>query len=133
MPFLSDPKYLRYKGFAVADTAEPYYELMYLPFEMGAAKPCFKQTVKSPKISEQGFVLYYAHQCPYTAKYVPLIESIATARSAPFRAIRFETTEEAQNAPAPFTSYSLFYNGGFVTNEILSDKKFEKLLEEKGF
>lgn len=40
--------------------------------------------------------------------------------------------EQAQNAPAPFTSYSLFYNGGFLTNEILSIKKFEKLLAVKG-
>jgi len=132
MPYLSDPKYLRYKGFVVADTAEPYYELMYLPFEANAPKPCFKQSVKTPKINEQGFVLYYANQCPFTAKYVPLIENAAKEKSIPFQAIRFETTEEAQNAPAPFTSYSLFYNGEFVTNEIMSLQKFEKLLGEKG-
>jgi hypothetical protein len=132
MPFLSDPKYLKYKGFALADTAEPNYELLYLPFEKDAPKPCFKQAVKKPQIKEQGFVLYYAHQCPFTAKYVPMIEEIAKANSVAFKSIRFETGEEAQNAPAPFTSYSLFYNGAFVTNEILSDKKFEKLLVEKG-
>ena len=131
MPFLSDPKYLKYKGFSVADSSEPYYELMYLPFEADAAKPRFKQSVKTPKIDGQGFVLYYSHQCPFTAKYVPLIEEVAKAKSVPFRLVRFETTEEAQNAPAPFTSYSLFYNGGFVTNEILSGSKFEKILAEK--
>lgn len=27
-PFLSDPKYLKYKGFKVADKAKPYYELL---------------------------------------------------------------------------------------------------------
>jgi len=132
MPFLSDPKYLRYKDFVIADTAEPYYELMYLPFEADALKPRFKQAAKSPEIKEQGFILYYAYQCPFTAKYVPLIESTAKAESIPFKAIHIETTEQAQNAPAPFTSYSLFYNGDFETNEILSDKKFEKLLEAKG-
>ena len=130
MPFLSDPKYMKYKGFAVADTAEPYYELLYMPFDANAPKPNFKATAKTPKIGEQGFVLYYAHQCPFTVKYVPLIEDIAKEKSVPFKTIRFETTTEAQNSPAPFTSYSLFYNGEFVTNEILSDKKFEKLLAE---
>ena len=133
MPFLSDPQYLKYKGFSVADTAEPYYELMYMPFDTNARKPSFKASVKTPKCSEPGFVLYYAYQCPFTAKYVPLIEDIAKKKSIPFQAIRFETTADAQNAPAPFTSYSLFYDGDFVTNEILSDKKFEKLLIEKGF
>jgi ribosomal protein S18 acetylase RimI-like enzyme len=132
MPFLSDPKYLQYKGFVVSDSAEPYYELMYLPFNVNfnahAGKPRFKTHVKSPKINEKGFVLYYAHQCPFTAKYVPLIETIAKAKGVPFVAIRYETVEEAQNAPAPFTSYSLFFDGEFMTNEILSEKKFEKLL-----
>ena len=132
MPFLSDPKYTKYKGFTVADTAEPFYELLYLPFGTDSQKPCFKQSAKTPKINEQGFVLYYSYQCPYTAKYVPVIEDVAKAKSVKFKTIRFETTEEAQNAPAPSTSYCLFFNGEFLTNEILSDKKFEKLLDEKG-
>ncbi|SEN18617.1 YoaP domain-containing protein, partial [Hydrogenoanaerobacterium saccharovorans] len=34
--------------------------------------------------------------------------------------------------PAPYTSYSLFYNGEFVTHEILNDKKFDKVLADKG-
>ena len=131
MPFLSNPKYLIHKGFAVADTAQPYYELMYMPFSANALKPSFRSSVKTPKTSEQGFILYYTYQCPFTAKYVPMIENIAKEKAVPFRAIRLETTAEAQNAPAPFTSYSLFYNGEFITNEILSDKKFEKLLREK--
>lgn len=129
MPFLSDPKFLRYKGFELADTAEPYYELLYLPFEKDALKPCFKDNVKIPKIEEQGFVLYYAHQCPFTAKYVPLIENIAKDKGVDFKSICLNTAEQAQNAPAPFTSYSLFYNGDFLTNEILSEKKFKKMLE----
>ena len=125
MPYISDPKYLKYKGFTVADTAEPYYELMYMPFSANAPIPCFKAAAKKPKINKQGFVLYYAYQCPFTAKYVPMIEDIAKAKSVPFMAIRYKTKDEAQNAPAPFTSYSLFFDGEFVTNEILSDKKFE--------
>lgn len=54
-------------AFEMADTAEPYYELMYLPFGKSATKPCFKQTEKTPKIDKQGFILYYSHQCPFTA------------------------------------------------------------------
>jgi hypothetical protein len=132
LPFLSDPKFLRYKGFVLADTAEPSYELLYLPFEENTAKPRFKGHVKTPKISEQGFVLYYTNQCPFTAKYVTLVENVAKQKGIPFKCILIETMEQAQNAPAPFTTYSLFYNGEFLTNEILSEKKFEKILTEKG-
>lgn len=132
MPFLSDPKFLEHKGFLEADTAEPYYVLMYLPFAENIEIPCFKPCVKQRKVNESGFVLYYSNQCPYTSKYVSLIEKIALNKGISFKAVKFETKEQAQNAPAPFTTYSLFYNGKFITNEILSEKKFEKLTEEFG-
>lgn len=132
LPFLSDPKFLRYKGFLLADTAHPSYELLYLPFEENTPKPRFKDHVKAPNNNRKGFVLYYTNQCPFTAKYVPLIENMAMQKGIPFKSILFETAQQAQDAPAPFTTYSLFYNGEFLTNEILSEKKFEKILMEKG-
>ena len=41
--FLADPKYLKYKGFIKADSAEPYFELMYLPFDPSAPAPRFRE------------------------------------------------------------------------------------------
>lgn len=130
--FLSDPKYMKYKGFVTADTASPYFELMYLPFDKSGEKPCFKNTVKDHKDMQNGFTLYYTNQCPFTAKYVPLLEKMAKARGSDFQTMHIQTRDEAQNGPTPFTTFSLFYNSGFVTHEILSENKFEKLLMEKG-
>lgn len=132
MGFLSDPAYMKHKGFETADAANPYFELMYLPFDENAAKPCFKSIVHEHKNMPEGFVLYYTSQCPFTAKYVPLLESMAKTRNAVFQAIHIQTREEAQNAPTPFTTFSLFYDGQLVTHEILSEKKFEKILISKG-
>lgn len=75
-------------------------------------------------------MLYYTNQCPFNAKYVPVIEGIAREKSVPFRAIRIESKEQAQNAPTPITTYALFYNGGYLTNEQMNDKRFLKLLEK---
>lgn len=133
MPFLADSKFLQYKGFQPADTAEPYYVLYYLPFAEDAEKPRFRPQVRNAQPGGAGFTLYYTHQCPYTAKYVPLIEAAAKACGAPFAAVRFTSAAQAQAAPAPFTAYSLFYEGRFITNEILSVKKFESLLAEAGY
>ncbi len=132
-PFLSDPKFLQYKGFEVCDTAAPDYTLMYLAFDTAAEKSQFQSQVKTPHIAEQGFVVYYTHQCPFTAKYVPLLADAAKGKDVPFRAVRFETAEQARHAPAPCTSFSLFYQGELVTSEIVSVKKFEKMMTEKGF
>lgn len=130
--FLSDPKYMKYKGFERVDTANPYFELLYLPFAESGQTPCFKQTVHEHQKKKTGFVLYYTNQCPFTAKYVPLVENMAQARGIEFHVVHIQSREEAQNAPTPYTTFSLFYNGEFVTHEILSEKKFEKILISEG-
>lgn len=129
-PFLSDPKYLEYKGFKVADTAEPYFSLLYLPFDKNADIPKFKEQAKKPHTQEQGFVLYYTAGCPYTAKYGPIIEECAEKNGIQFKSILIDGLEKAKNAPAAWTNYALFYNGEYVTNEILSEKKFLALAED---
>ncbi len=42
-------------------------------------------------------------------------------------AVLILSKEEAQNAPTPVTTYALFFEGEYVTNEQMSDKKFLKL------
>jgi ribosomal protein S18 acetylase RimI-like enzyme len=129
MPFLSDPEYLKYKGFRIADTAKPYYELLFFPFFDAAPIPRFHNCAKEGGTDEKGMVLYYSHQCPFTDKYVQLIQNIALRSGRKITLHKIETAEQAQNAPAPFTTYSFFYNGDFVTNEIFSEKKFELYLD----
>ncbi len=120
--FLSDPKYMGYKGFQTADTAEPYFKLLYLPFEEDASVPCFQNSVARQKDMPEGFVLYYTNQCPFTARYVPVLEEMAKAGNAVFQTVHIQTREDAQGCPSPFTTY----DGQFVTHEILSEKKFDK-------
>ena len=130
-PFLSEGEYLKYKGFQVADTAEPFFELLYLPFKE-ADIPRFKECVKNPQIKEDGYVLYYTHQCPFTAKYVPVLEQAAKEHNISFKSILINSKEEAQNMPVASTTYALFLDGKFVTNEILSEKKFLKMCGVEG-
>ena len=61
--------------------------------------------------------------------YLPYAVEVAKEREVPFQATRLETKEEAQNAPTPVTTYALFYNGEYVTNEQMNDKRFIKLLD----
>ena len=127
-PFLSDPKYLKYKGFSVCDEADNGIQLWYLPFEKGADKPAFKPCAKHPHIDEDGYVLYYTYQCPFNAKYVPIVEQTAKENNIKFKAVHIKSREEAQSAPTPVTTYALFYNGEYVTNEQMNDTKFLKLV-----
>lgn len=128
-PYLSDPSFLCHKGFRLADTASPYFSLLYLPFEENSPVPRFRDCAKQGKISEPGMVLYYADQCPFAHEYTPKIAEIAQRRGLNLALRKLETTEQAQNSPSPFPSYSFYYNGNFVTHEIFSEKIFEAFLE----
>ncbi|MBO4590153.1 MAG: YoaP domain-containing protein [Bacteroidaceae bacterium] len=127
-PFLADPTYLRHKGFCVCDEADNGIQLWYLPFEKNAEKPIFKECAKHPHINETGYVLFYTSQCPFNAKYVPVIQKEAKEQNVPFKAIHLQDKEEAQNAPTPITTYALFFDGKYLTNEQMNDKRFLKLL-----
>ena len=126
-PFLADPKYLKHKGFTVCDEADNGIQLWCLPFDPEAAKPAFKACARHPRIDETGYVLYYTSQCPFNAKYVPIVEQTAKEHGIPFRAIHLESREAAQNAPTPVTTYALFHDGVYLTNEQMKDSKFLKL------
>ncbi len=128
--FLADPKFLSHKGFGAADEADNGIQLWYLPFKKDAQKPAFKDCARKVRIKDKGIVVYYSHQCPFTAKYVPVIEKIAAEKGAAFKAIQFKDKKSAQNAPTAVTNYALFKDGVYITNEIQSDKKFLKLLGE---
>ena len=103
-PFLADPKYLRH------------------------TKPRFKECARHPHVAGEGFVLYYTNQCPFNAKYVPVIEQTAKECGVPFQTVHITSREEAQSAPTPITTYALFHDGEYLTNEQMNDKKFLKLL-----
>ena len=126
-PFLADPKFLKYKGFSVCDEADNGIQLWYLPFSDDGGKPKFRECARHPHVDEPGYVLYYTNQCPFNGKYVPIVEQAAKAHDIPFRAFRLTSRNEAQSAPTPVTTYALFCDGNYVTNEQMNDAKFLKL------
>ena len=129
-PFLADPKFLKHKGFSVCDEADNGIELWALPFSDNAERPRFKDCARHPRVEEMGYVLYYTSQCPFNAKYVPIVEQTAREHGVPFRAIHIQNREEAQNAPTPVTNYALFCDGEYLTNEQMNEARFLKLLSQ---
>ena len=122
--FLADPKYLAYKGFALADTSDCGITLQYLPLAPEAEPPRFRECARHPEVAEDGFVLYYTDQCPFTYYWVPRVEEAARDHNIPLKVIHITDKESARNVPAPVTTYALFRDGKFVTQSIQSDKKF---------
>ena len=127
MPFLADPKFLKYKGFTVADESDNGIQLWYLPLTPDAEPPRFRACAKHPHAEKGSYLLYHTSQCPFNAKYVPIVEQAARENGIPFRAIHLDSREAAQNAPTPITTYALYYDGEYLTNEQMNAAKFLKL------
>lgn len=131
MAYLSDPDYLKYKGFQLCDEALPF-QLYYLPLKDGVKQPCFLPHAKSFHTQEDGFVLYYTPQCPFALKYADILKQQVEAAGIPVHLHLLQSKEEAQQVPAPWTVYALFINGSYVSNEIQSEKKIQALIEQYG-
>ena len=69
---------------------------MYLPLAESAQPPKFKACAKHPKVEENGFVLYYTDQCPYTYYWVPKVQEAAKEHGIPFKTIHITEKETAQ-------------------------------------
>ncbi len=67
---------------------------MYLSFDENASVPKFKEQAKQPHIDKQGFVVYYTHGCPFTAKYVPLVQQTAKDKDIPFESVLIDSKEK---------------------------------------
>jgi ribosomal protein S18 acetylase RimI-like enzyme len=126
-PFLADPKYLEHKGFSVCDEADNGIQLWYLPFDGTEDRPVFRECAKHPHTEGTGYVLYYTDQCPFNAKYVPIVKKTAEDNGIPFSAIHLLSGEDARNAPTPVTNYALFFDGEYLTNEQMNEARFLKL------
>lgn len=127
-PFLADPKFLTHKDFSVCDESDNGIQIWHLPFTEKVTPPKFKECAKHPHVEDAGYVLYYTSQCPFNAKYVPVIENLAKEKSVQFKAIHVQSKKQAQNVPSPITTYALFFNGEYITNEQMNDKRFLKLI-----
>ncbi|GIO08751.1 N-acetyltransferase [Brevibacillus reuszeri] len=131
-PYLSDKSFFLKNGFEVCDTAPPYFELLVKRFETEAPVPKFKANAKTASVNQtNGLVVMYTDQCPFTDYYANQeLDEIEKEFRVPVTRIKITSREEAQNAPSAFTIYSAYWNGEFLTHEILNRKKFEALIKK---
>jgi ribosomal protein S18 acetylase RimI-like enzyme len=131
MPFLSDKKFFGKQGFELCDTADPYFELWFKRFKNDAPQPKFNPCVKDAICDiPAGLAVYYSDACPFTDFYVNTeLAGAARERNIPLFIKKIETMEQAQRHFVPFTIFSLFLNGKFVTHQILSKGSFAKFIK----
>jgi ribosomal protein S18 acetylase RimI-like enzyme len=129
-PFMSDPKYFQKLGFERCDTAEPYFELWVKRLKAEAPLPQFKPCAKQGECEhKEGLVVYYTNGCPFTEYYVNTeLVDVAREKGIPLHVVKIQSRAQAQHHGVPYTNYSVFLNGRFVTQHIIYAKNFDKFI-----
>lgn len=128
-PFLPDKKFFLKKGFKLVDTAPPYFELLIKQNNLSGAIPKFKADFAKKSLPYgEGITFLYSDQCPYIAKYIHEMRSVAEKHRFPVKLISLNTCDEAQHVPCAYGTFNVIYQGKLLTHEIMSAIKFEKLL-----
>lgn len=130
--FMSDTKWLLQQGFETVETTRSGFSLLVKKIKESAPLPSFRTSVKSGNCSnKEGITVYFSNRCPFAEFHAKtsLIET-AEKRKLPYKIIKLESMEQAQEAPSPATIFSLFYNGKFVTTDIsiCIDSRFDKIM-----
>ncbi|MCZ8541866.1 Ribosomal protein S18 acetylase RimI [Paenisporosarcina quisquiliarum] len=126
-PYLSEKIFFEYMGFKLVDQIDPYFDLVSLSWNDQAVRPSFKRDRKL-SVPQQGVAIYYTAQCPFAVGILEDLKKVAENHGVTFTTHQLTTKEEAQNAPTIWTTFGLFYDGKFITHEMMSANKFEKLI-----
>jgi ribosomal protein S18 acetylase RimI-like enzyme len=131
MPWLTPKKFYQKFGFETCDEAPPAFELLVKKFRKKAPDPSFIDVVRSGSIADkEGVVIMYSHQCPFHEDFVEIMLTTAREMGLPAKKIIIDSLEAAQNVAYPSGLAGIYLNGQYLSYEITTAKRFEKMLRE---
>jgi len=130
-PFLTDKKFYLKQNFAAIDRAGPYFELLELKLNKEAKSPSFTEKARqNTSIGSDGFSFIYSNQCPFMEEYVDLLNTVCIRKGLKSSVRKLSTYKEAQKEGSPFGTLGIYFNGAFITHELMTEKKFEELISK---
>lgn len=125
--WLSDQSFAKKYGFEVVDTTADGYELLALSFDENRVQ--FTKQAKAARILNQEITIYYTVQCPYTYHTVENLRRYCKEHELPASFILVDTLQKAKELPCVFNNFALFYQGEFITVNLIDPLFLERLLK----
>lgn len=125
--WLSDQAFSKKYGFQVVDETAGGYELLALSFD--GTVPQFAPNANKEEIPEKTLTVYYDRQCPYIVQTLEKLKSHCETADIPADFIEVDTLEKAKNLPCVFNNWAVFYNGKFITVNLLDPVSLGRLLK----
>lgn len=125
--WLSDRSFAMKFGFEVVDTTDNGYELLILSFD--GTTPKFAENAKRQTIGSKMLTVYYDMQCPYIYQNVEMIKQYCETHQVPVDLIKVDMLHKAKELPCVFNNWGVFYNGKFVTVNLLDAAYLGRILK----
>lgn len=126
--WLTNQDFMKKYGFKVVDKTENGYELLALSFD--DTYPKFCNNAKNEKIDSKDLTIYYSDQCPYIYQAILNIKNYCHDNKIPLNLIKVDSLDKAKKLPCVFNNWALFYNGKFITVNLLDVKSLSKIIEK---
>jgi hypothetical protein len=115
-------------GFETVEKSDRF-ELLALKLR-GGNLPKFKDWNKQLN-KYSGLNIVYSNQCPWVARSITSLSSIAKAHKLNIKVTELRTPGEAQNAPSVYSVFNLIYNGRLIADHYISDARFKNIIENE--
>ena len=104
------------------------YELLALSFD--GQTPKFTENAKKEKIMNQELTIYYDMQCPYIYEKIEDIRQYCESDNIPVSLILVDSLQKAKELPCVFNNWGAFYQGQFITVNLLDVPSVQKILKK---
>lgn len=126
--WLSNQEFAKKYGFKVVDETKTGYQLLALSFDN--TFPKFSEKSKKEEIDSKDLTIYYDYQCPFIYQSINKIKEYCKNNNIKLNLNFIDTLEKAKNVPSPFNNYAVFYDGKFITVNLLDEKIVDRIIKK---
>lgn len=120
------------KGFEVADTLKPDFELLVKKIKPATDSPKF--SLSAGKVADEyktGLQIFTSGQCPYTDKAVAeIIESAKSDYGIDARIVEMISSADTAKCPSAFGTFTIAFNGEVVADHPISKNRFRNIMNK---
>jgi hypothetical protein len=128
--WMAGPDLFLKNSFDVVDEAPPGFKLLVKKFGR-PSPPEFRKEMGKTLKRHSGLSLFYADQCPFSAKFLADIEEFARKEGLKLKTKNLRTSREAQSAPSPYGTFTLVHRGEVVADHPISRSRFRNIVRKQ--